>query len=389
MPKGNATSLFVSSTCFDLSQVRSDIRDFADSVGLDPILSEFDAFPVNPNESTITNCLDVVRNRADIFLLVVGGRYGSIADTGKSVTNMEFNEACAKGIPKYVFIKEDILSLLPVWDANKEADFSSVVDTPQLFEFISEIRNSGEVWVFPFSNAQDIVRALRKQLSYLLSDCLDIRRRFHELDIDLTKLKPKALRLLIEKPKAWEYLLFAQLLKDSVRENKSKRLDVELGISLGEPISLADTKSVTDWVSTRLNWIATTIEQLTAAINTGFVKALGQPGEPADIERMIHLASRIGDSYNQLLDWKLQFLRVNVNEEFKRLIVLISEMATNAINEIEEFSRDSYEKIETVFRNEDKYGKGTTVEFILTLTAPDTSALTKELSRLTRIAHKL
>ncbi len=111
MPKGNPTSMFVSSTCYDLGQIRADLGQFADTMGLDAVLSEFDSFPVDPNQDTIANCLDAVRHRADIFILVIGGRYGSVNETGKSITNLEFLEAQAKGIPKYVFVSKNTRSI--------------------------------------------------------------------------------------------------------------------------------------------------------------------------------------------------------------------------------------------------------------------------------------
>ena len=99
MPKGSGTTLFVSSTCYDLAQLRANLRDFAEEVGFEPVLSELDSFPVNPSQSAIQNCLDAVRTRADIFVLVVGGRYGSMNEAGKSITNLEYLEASACGIP--------------------------------------------------------------------------------------------------------------------------------------------------------------------------------------------------------------------------------------------------------------------------------------------------
>jgi hypothetical protein len=91
------TTLFVSSTCYDLAQLRTNLRDFSEAVGFEPVLSELDSFPVNPSQSAIQNCLEVVRTRADLFVLVVGGRYGSMNDAGKSITNLEYLEASARG----------------------------------------------------------------------------------------------------------------------------------------------------------------------------------------------------------------------------------------------------------------------------------------------------
>jgi hypothetical protein len=382
VPKGSKTTLFVSSTCYDLSQVRADLRDFSESVGLEPILSEFDSFPVNPNQNTLSNCLEAVKNRTDIFVLVVGGRYGSIADAGKSITNLEYFEAKAKGIPKYVFVKEDVLALLPIWKANPDADYSSAVDNSSLFEFIVELRDSGDVWVFPFANAQSIISTLRKQLSYLFAECLDLRAKAHGSDPLVASLGPKAFRLAVEKPIGWEWLLFAQVLADEIESHHSKRLDTELGISYGEPTLLEEIHEVTTWVSSRFGWISTTIQQLSKALNTGFIKAVGEPGEPGDLKRIVHLAKRIGDGYEQLLDWKLQFLRVSCEDEFETLMNLASKFSSNAIQEIEEFSANLYTTIEGHIQNIDSYEKGTVVTITLTLTVPDTEPFSEEIARL-------
>lgn len=244
------------------------------------------------------------------------------------------------------------------------------------------MRDSGDVWVFPFSNAQSIISTLRKQLSYLFADCLDLRAKAHRSDPLAATLEPKAFRLAVEKPVGWEWLLFAQVLADEIASHNSKRLDTELGISFGEPTPLEEVHDVTTWVSSRFGWITTTIEQLSRALNTGFIKAVGEPGEPGDLKRIVHLAKRVGDGYEQLLDWRLQFLRVHCDEEFETLMKLASEFSSNAIQEIEEFSASLYATIEGHIKNIDSYEKGTVVTITLTLTVPDTEPFLEEIARL-------
>ena len=54
-------SIFVSSTCYDLKQIRRDIREFIEAdLGYEAILSEYDSFPIDPDKDTINNCLRVV-----------------------------------------------------------------------------------------------------------------------------------------------------------------------------------------------------------------------------------------------------------------------------------------------------------------------------------------
>lgn len=347
-------------------------------------MSEFDSFPVNPSQSTVENCLEAVRTRADIFLLVVGSRYGSMNDTGKSITNLEFSEANAIGIPKYVFVKKAVLALLPVWKDNPDASFESVVDSPKLFEFISGIMDSGEVWVFPFEDSSDITATLRKQLSYLFSDCLALRKKVSPKDASIAKLGPKALRIAIEKQRGWEWLLFAQSLQDQLDAHSAKRLDVELGISFEEPIVIGDIDEVVPWISKRLDDVMHTAAQFEKALAAGYEKAVGKPGEPGDIGRIVHLVERLGNGYERLLDWKLKFLRLVVDDEFKALVCLAAELVSNAITEIEDFTANLYPDIEQLIANIDKHPKGGVITRTLTLTVPNIDELLTELNRLER-----
>ncbi|MGL1956961.1 MAG: DUF4062 domain-containing protein [Colwellia sp.] len=383
MPKGSKTSMFISSTCYDLSQVRADLGNFAESMGFEPIMSEKNSFPINPSEDTLNNCLANIKNRADIFVLVVGGRYGSLTENGKSITNMEYMEACFKGIPKYVFVQESILNVFPLWKDNPNGDFSSVVDNPKLFEFVAELRESGNTWVFPFSNAQDITSTLRQQISYLLAESLEYRDKLYENNKILSDISAKALRLYIEQPTGWEWLFFAQLLKDNIDLHRYKQLDTELGISYGDIISIGEE---TDWLQTRFNWMTNIIHQMSESLTNGYVIAIGEPGTPSDIERLIHLAKRLGDGYESILDWKLQFLRVSVeNEDFELLVSYAAKFATNAIQEINDFFNNTYSDIKNIINNMDKYEEGEQVTLTMTIGEPDSEDFHNEMERLTKI----
>jgi len=246
MPKGYKPAVFVSSTCYDLSQIRADIKEFLESLGLDPVLSEFPSFLVNPSQDTVNNCIETVKQKADIFLLIVGGRYGSQHKSGRSITNLEYIHAKAKGVPIYVFVSKSILDILPVWHTNKDGDFSTVVDTPKLFEFVDSLRNSGNNWVSPFESAQDIRFILKEQIPYLFMDCLDLSKKLTKLDIELdsNKFSPHALQILIEKGDYWEYKLFGELLKNYIERLQEKRRDLQYQITFGDPIIISDPREL-------------------------------------------------------------------------------------------------------------------------------------------------
>ena len=99
-------TVFISSTCYDLKQIRSDLKNVIENdLGFEVLLSEYSSFPIDPSLGTVDNCLRVVQERADIFILIIGNRYGYQTDNGKSVTNLEYLRAKEKGIPIYAFME--------------------------------------------------------------------------------------------------------------------------------------------------------------------------------------------------------------------------------------------------------------------------------------------
>src|SRR5438093_12013097 len=97
----SAPKVMVSSTFYDLRQIRADLARFiGDELGYIALLSELPSFPVNPDLDTVAHCRARVEQGADIFILGIGARYGSIDNnTHASVTNVEFCSARRKLIP--------------------------------------------------------------------------------------------------------------------------------------------------------------------------------------------------------------------------------------------------------------------------------------------------
>ncbi len=170
----SAPQVMISSTFYDLRQVRADLMRFiADEAGCTPLVSEEASFPVDPDLDAIENCRRRVEEEADILVLVMGGRYGSVdSKSARSVTNLEYLAAKAKGIPIYAFVLKDVLGLLPIWKKNPDADFSSAVDDPRIFDFIDQVRGIDAVWTVGFDLAQDIVGALRHRFAELMTEGL-------------------------------------------------------------------------------------------------------------------------------------------------------------------------------------------------------------------------
>lgn len=224
--------VFVSSTCYDLKELRSQIRDFINSYGYDAVLSEFGdiffEYGTHPQDA----CFAEVA-KCHMFLLIIGNTYGSFyhnSDIIKpaSVTMKEFEEALEKKIPKHIFINRfveyDYQNYSRAWanklklsqsagqtldiykDADKlkeEFDFSYPFPHESyklLFRFIDAIYKNN-ISVITFEYAEDIKKALVKQWAgamyeYLTADKSTPNEYINDLNVKLDRINDTIAKLL-------------------------------------------------------------------------------------------------------------------------------------------------------------------------------------------------
>ena len=111
---------------------------------------------------------------ADIFVLVIGGRYGSAADAAAStqggpydsITKSEYDSAVRQDIPIYILIERAVYAEYQTYLLNKDnAQIKYAhVDSPNVFELIEHILSKHcNNPVYPFDRFADIQRWLREQ----------------------------------------------------------------------------------------------------------------------------------------------------------------------------------------------------------------------------------
>lgn len=298
--------IFVSSTCYDLAQLRADLDEGLSALGHKVHLSELPSFPVDPDLGTIENCKRVICENTDILVLVVGGRRGSLDPaTGKPVTNVEHATAVECDVDAYVFVQKPVLDLLPVWEKNPGADFSPHVDYPEVFEFIKRLRE-GEAWVFAFDKAQDIVGTLRLQLSGRLRDLLG-RHRLPDSLVPpaFASETSKARRLLRDRPPYCEYLLAAELLRGKLDPIERDFQDLERGTLFYREHDVALEDSGT-WLKGRTDHLLDIVRVACPAVNEEVLGSLGPPGQPGDPVSILRAMDRIATLGQQFLDWEVE-----------------------------------------------------------------------------------
>lgn len=199
--------IFISSTCYDLEVIRSELRPFITEMGYEPVMSDYSDILYDPRSHTHDSCIKEVPN-CDMVLLVIGQRFGGTAvpsvieglnldllklSTTKtdildfkeklSITQLEVLKAVEQSIPVYAFVDEKVLHDHHVYEKNKdkkgvidEIDFPSIQKretAKYIFEFINflthRVKNNS---ITGFSRLEDIKGKLIGQWSQLFQRLL-------------------------------------------------------------------------------------------------------------------------------------------------------------------------------------------------------------------------
>jgi len=107
-----AVTVFLTSTCHDLLDLRAELADFLEGKGFIVKVSEDpNRFDVDPTEDSIETCLQNVR-ASDVLVCILDRRYGGVIKTapheGLSATHAEIRCAreCEPTIPAYTFLRD-------------------------------------------------------------------------------------------------------------------------------------------------------------------------------------------------------------------------------------------------------------------------------------------
>lgn len=366
-------TVMVSSTCYDLRDLRASLATFIEQAGYSPLLSELASFPIDPDESTVENCRRRVESNADVLILVIGGRYGHAdSASAKSVTNLEYLTARAKGIPIYAFVRNDILSVLPVWKENPTARFSSVVDDLRVFEFIEQVRSIDSVWMRGFDTPQDIIPTLKAQFAHLMKEALTWRLRARSLaPASLQGLHGLPLRLVLEKPDFWEYRLFFALMSQELDLRESLTKEHELGLAIGEPERVSD-HDLPRWFGTRMTELTKLVDALKLLCGRALQKAMGPPGTPGEAQDIRFVAQRIVEVYERLILWSRRVrLLVSDDAELSEVIEDVARLTDKVVNNMRCFAKAGPQELAEQISQVERGGREPAFEFSLVLELSD------------------
>lgn len=168
--------VFISSTCYDLTDLRAELEAYFKGAGVEPVLSDSltSDFQVTPDANSIETCLANVRT-CDHFIIILSNRYGpSLKDAGfadVSATHLEYLEAKKAGIPIHMYVRDRLEADYAIWKANgakpglKLSWSRSEKDWP-IFTLLEEHRKlqeaGGNNWLWTFRNSVELKDRIRR-----------------------------------------------------------------------------------------------------------------------------------------------------------------------------------------------------------------------------------
>ncbi len=163
--------LFISSTMDKNTFVhRKEIIEGLQKDGYEIVEFQSSSFPyTNFNDSSVINETINAVAKANLFILIVDEKYGSLIDT-KSVIHHEYKKAIELNLPIFVFINDYIWSDFYKGNVGE----ASTIKTQELFDFIKEL---AIYKISAFGSASDCLTHVKQQLLNYMGGFLKFARQ--------------------------------------------------------------------------------------------------------------------------------------------------------------------------------------------------------------------
>jgi hypothetical protein len=164
--------VFISSTVHDeVGIYRRSIIDELTNMGIHGVEFQDNNFPYGNDSTTnvINETIEAVHT-ADVFIMLIGKKYGHITGDGKSVVHREYEEALKYNLTIFVFIENKVWS-----DFNRNLIGNDYyIENEDHRKFIEQV-SVNKIWTF--NNADECIQHIRSQFSNHLGGLFRFSRR--------------------------------------------------------------------------------------------------------------------------------------------------------------------------------------------------------------------
>lgn len=180
--------------------------------------------------------------------------------------------------------------------------------------------------------------------------------------------------LLATRPRGWEYLLFAGVLYLGKEELELKWRDHEVP-PYSERRMIGSAQEATDYLNREFKRVRDLTDAMMRVFPPGVQEeAFGASGEQGDPVRIEHFASRIVQTYSELLDWAASMRSIDPPEVLAPAFEMAPRMADQPILECREFIENVVREIDRVpgfLADDSDEDKVLEIELALRLTADE------------------
>ena len=178
--------------------------------------------------------------------------------------------------------------------------------------------------------------------------------------------------LVTVRPPGWEYLLFGAVILRRMSELEPKWRDHEIRYK-----SAPSNKLNAGEAREKMMGLSSSAQRVTHNFDRVFdpevmISAFGEPGDAGDADRIVHLAERFVDVYNDFLDQAAELRSADVPAPFEPVFEVASRFNDQPIREIREFVETTISELDRVspLPRADT-GETITMKFELVLTMED------------------
>ena len=170
-----APRVFISSTFYDLKQVRNNIGDFIKNLGYEPVMHERSGVAYSQTTPLENDCYHELAS-CDIVVCIIGNHFGSKSlENDLSITMNEIQNAIKNKKKVYIFIANDVYTEHRTYLLNKDSGTfkSAYTDDIRIHEFIADLNKTVKNHVIvSFETTDQIINTLKAQFAGLLQNLL-------------------------------------------------------------------------------------------------------------------------------------------------------------------------------------------------------------------------
>jgi hypothetical protein len=246
--------VFVSSTFFDLRQVRTDIDRFIKELGYEAVLNELGGIPYGKDDKLEEYCYKEISS-IDILVSIIGGRFGTESQhQSLSISQMEFKTAFDLNKQVYIFIEKNVYAEYQTFLLNKQNKeikyrFADNIKIYEFIELLESLPNNNNISSFETSN--DIVQYLKDQWAGLFQRFLSEQTRLKEINLlkgveNTAKTLNQLVNFLTEERKDRD-----QAIKDILLSNHPAMEQLRELLKVNYRVYFTTKDELTEWLSAR------------------------------------------------------------------------------------------------------------------------------------------